>query len=157
MKLSLEMTNKDILDPGRTVKGRLFLQSFLLVPFFIFTISTWNDLRFAPGFYIFVTYVIFLLTLGYKYSEYYYKFADLYRKTEDPGFPLTRNEHFEKYAKGELKSNYVMVFPSRYTFGKFKNKEVARLAKKANIYLILSFISPIIFLLLSVAIGLIIY
>lgn len=149
MKLSLEMSNKDIYDPGSSKKGRLILLLFPFVFVLIFIINTWHDLKSESGFYIFILYVFTLGLLIYKYWENYYLFAKLYRKKVNPNFPLTRNEYFELW----IKNNKYKLNPLHFTtitFSHFEDNELTKYSKKANLYLILAFCSPILFFMLMI-------
>lgn len=150
MKLSLEMSNKDIYDPGSSKKGRLFLLLFPFIFIAIFVINTWDSWRKEPSFYIFVIYALSLGLLISKYWENYYSFAKLYRKKINPDFPLTRSEYFELWVK-DNKYRFNQLSFLTITFDHFTDNEISKYSKKANMYLVLAFCSPVLFFALTLA------
>lgn len=151
MKLSLEMSNKDIYDLGSSKKGRILSLLFLSVFLLIFVVSAWDDVKYEPSFYVFMLYAITLGFFVYKYYENYYKFAKLYREKLNPNFPLTHNEAYERWIKDNKYRVSTFHFMS-ITFGHFNDKEIAKYAKKTSLYLIFAFCSPIAFFVLTIVV-----
>lgn len=133
-------------------KGRLIMASlpviFLIVMGIDFLKS--GDLEY----YFFILYALILGFLLYKTWGYYYKFAALYRKKINPDFALTNAEIPEFF-----NSNPGILFQTIgfRQFGliwkKYKDKELASLASKIQIYAIFLFFSPILWFLLAIVIS----